>query len=165
MTEVRPASPRDASAVARIHAQGIAERVATFETRPPSAADVEELIASGAPVIVAELDGAVVGFAKLGPYSDPSEYYAGVGELTLYVDRGARRRGVGAALLAGLAREAERRGYWKLVGKVFTSNRASLELLGAAGWREVGVHRRHGRLEGEWKDVTVMELSLSTTGD
>jgi L-amino acid N-acyltransferase YncA len=158
--QVRAAGVADTEAISRIHAQGIAERVATFETSPPAAAELQAQIASGALMLVAVDGEAVVGFAKVGPYSDRADYYSGVGEATIYVARSARRRGVGRMLLEALADEAERRGQWKLVAKVFDSNRASLELMGACGWREVGVHRRHGRLDGEWKDVTVVERLL-----
>jgi len=59
-----------------------------------------------------------------------------------------------------VAAAAEERGYYKLIGKIFPSNAASIALVTACGWREVGVHRRHGRLDGEWKDVVVVELLL-----
>jgi L-amino acid N-acyltransferase YncA len=110
--------------------------------------------------MVAEAGGRVVGWASVGPYDEAHEYYAGVGEATLYVDRQARRGGTGKALMDALAGEAERRGYHKLVGKIFTSNEASIAMVRACGWREVGVHRRHGRLDGEWKDVLVVERLL-----
>jgi len=159
-TEVRPATALDVATIARIHAEGIAERVATFATAPPGAEKVERLIASDAIVLVAVHDGAVVAFAKVGPYDDPADYYSGVGEATLYVSRDARRGGTGAALLDALAAEAERRGHWKLVGKIFDSNAPSLALVRSCGWREVGTHLRHGRLDGTWKDVVVVERLL-----
>ncbi len=161
--KIRAARWDDAKRIALIHAQGIEERVATFETHHPSQASVEELIAAGGILIVAEREDEVVGFAKLGPYSDQAPYYSGVGELTFYVAHDARRQGIGAALVDGLAQEAERRGYWKLVGKVFASNEPSLRLLHEHGWREVGRHLRHGRLDGEWKDVILLERSLTPT--
>ena len=110
--------------------------------------------------MVAEGGGRVVGWASVAPYDEAHEYYAGVGEATLYVDPSARRGGTGRALLTALADEAERRGYHKLVGKIFTSNEPSIALVKSCGWREVGVHRRHGRLDGEWKDVLVVERLL-----
>jgi L-amino acid N-acyltransferase YncA len=157
---VRPARRDDAPAITRIFNEGLAERVATFETRPKAAGEIAELIDAGALVLVAERDGQVVAFAKLGPYDDPSHYYSGVGEATLYVAREARRARAGAELLNALAEEAERRGYWKLVGKIFASNAPSIALVRSCGWREVGVHRRHSRLDGEWKDVLVVERLL-----
>ena len=163
--EIRPASSADAAAIARIHAEGIADRVATFETAEPSPQEVAELIASGALVLVAERDGDVTGFAKVGAYSDPAAYYRGVGEATLYVATAARGGGTGRALLEALAAEAEARGAYKLIGKIFSSNEPSLRLFESLGWREVGVHRRHGRLDGEWKDVVVVERLLGQARD
>jgi phosphinothricin acetyltransferase len=83
-----------------------------------------------------------------------------VREVAVYVRRGARRGGTGRALLGWLADEARAGGAYKLVAKVFTTNIGSLALFRSCGWRKVGVHERHGRLGGEWKDVTVLERSL-----
>ena len=157
---VRPAKSDDAEAIARIYGQGISERMATFQTRAPSPAEVAAQIAGGGLMLVAEAGGRVVGWASVGSYDDAHHYYDGVGEATLYVDRGARRGGAGSALLTALADEAARRGYHKLIGKIFRSNEPSIALVRSCGWREVGVHRRHGRLDGEWKDVLVVERLL-----
>jgi phosphinothricin acetyltransferase len=146
--------------MARIFREGIEDRVATFETEPASEADMAALAGAGPPVLVAERDGDVVAWAKVGPYADPHAYYAGIGEATLYVGREARGAGVGSALLAALAEAAEAAGYHKLVGKIFTANTVSVALVRGCGWREVGVHRRHGRLDGEWRDVLVVEKLL-----
>lgn len=111
-------------------------------------------------LLVAEEGGEVVAWATVGAYEDAHPYYAGVGEATLYVERDSRRAGVGATLLDALAVEAERRGYHKLIGKIFSSNEPSLALVRSCRWREVGLHRRHGRLDGEWRDVVVVERLL-----
>jgi L-amino acid N-acyltransferase YncA len=134
--------------------------MATFQTRIPRADEVAAQIAGGRLMVVAETGGRMVGWASVGPYDDPHDYYAGVGEATLYVDRAARRGGAGRALLDALADQAQRRGYHKLIGKIFTSNEPSIALVKSCGWREVGVHRRHGVLDGEWKDVLVVERLL-----
>ncbi len=157
---VRPARVGDAEAIAAVFNQGIAERVATFETREQTPERVAELLRRRRVALVAELAGTVAGFAWVGPYDDAHDYYSGVGEATMYVERSARRSGVGTTLIRALADAAAQAGYHKLVGKVFTSNQPSVELLRACGWREVGLHRRHGRLDGEWKDVIVVELLM-----
>lgn len=158
---VRKAEPGDAGAIAAIHNEGVAERVATFRTEPRSAEDVREAIAGGRPLIVGERDGRVVGWAGLGPYDDRNPWYSGVGEATVYVARDARSSGVGRGLLAVLEREAEDFGAFKLIAKVFASNERSLRLFERSGYRRVGVHRRHGRLDGDWKDVVVFEKSIA----
>ncbi len=167
MTEdlvVRAARADDAEQIARIHNQGIAERVATFQTETQRAPEITSGIERGL-VLVAERSGRVIGWAGISPYDDAHAYYSGVAEATLYVERGARRRGVGRELLGALAAEAEQRGYYKLIGKIFSSNLPSIALVRSCGWREVGVHRRHGRLDGEWKHVVVAELLLGEARD
>ncbi len=158
---IRPALPGDAEAIARIYNEGIAERIATFETVDQRPERFAAAIERGDLVLVGLRDGAVAAVAWVGPYSDDHHYYSGVGEATLYVDAAARRSGLGSALLDALASEAPGHGYHKLVGKLFTSNTPSLAMLRACGWDEVGVHRRHGHLDGEWKDVLVVERLLA----
>jgi L-amino acid N-acyltransferase YncA len=156
--QIRRAQAHDVAGIAEIFNKVLEDRAATFETRPATPENVERWIADDI-VIVAEHGSALVGWAKAGPYAD-RHYYDGVREATLYVAREARRIGVGHALLEGLAVEAAGQGAHKLVGKVFSSNEGSIALLGGLGWREVGVHHRHGELDGEWKDVLVVEKLL-----
>jgi L-amino acid N-acyltransferase YncA len=157
---IRRARPQDAERIAVVYSTGIAERQATFETEPRTAHDVAPwLQADGQPLLVAEDGGEVVGWARVVRSSDRCAY-AGVGEYAIYLDPAARGRGVGKALMDALAREAEAAGYWKLLGLMFTSNLASVALAHRAGFEDVGVHRRHGRLDGEWRDVLVVERLL-----
>ncbi len=162
---IRRARREDAEAVARIHNQGIAERIATFQTEERSPARVAGEIEGDRLLLVAEREGDVIGWAGLTPYDTANAYYATVAETTIYVESVARGTGAGRSLLNELADEAERRGLHKLVGKLFTSNRPSIGLIEACGWRRVGVHRRHGRLDGEWRDVLVVELLLGEARD
>ena len=155
---VRPAVAGDAATIATIYNEGIEERVATFETELRGAEDVMDWISSH-PFVVAERNGRVVGFARVSPYSDRC-VYAGVGEHGVYVARSARGTGVGRMLLAELCATAERYGMYKLTARIFTDNEASLAVHRAAGFREVGVQRRHGRLDGQWKDVVLVERLL-----
>ena len=86
--------------------------------------------------------------------------YAGVGEHGVYVDRAARGRGAGRALLDRLCAAAEADGYHKLTSRIFASNGASRALHRAAGFDEVGIQRRHARLDGEWRDCVLVERLL-----
>jgi L-amino acid N-acyltransferase YncA len=161
VSAIRAATAADAQAVADIYNEGIATRLATFETEPRAAADVEAWLAAGErlPVIVAEEDGAVLGWARITTYSD-RPVYAGVGEVSVYVTERSRGRGLGRGLLEALQARARELGYWKLVGKLFTANEASAGMVRSCGWREVGMHHRHAQLDGEWRDVLVVERVL-----
>jgi phosphinothricin acetyltransferase len=159
VVRVRVAEPSDGAAVAAVYNEGIAGRDATFETEPRTEGEIEEWIAAARPLLVAEVNGRITGGAWISTYSD-RPCYAGVGECSVYVASQARGRGLGTALCEELAAEAERRGFYKLLTKLFTSNVASLRLVRRCGFREVGVHRRHGRLDGEWRDVVLVERLL-----
>ena len=162
---VRPGEPADAAAIAAIYNEGIADRQATFETDERGPEDVLGWLGDGAPpLLVAENAGAVVGWARAGAYSDRCAY-AGIGEYAVYVRRAARGNGVGRELLEALARDAEARGYHKLLSRIFPENEASLALARACGFREVGVHRKHGRLDGVWRDTVVVERLLGEAAD
>jgi L-amino acid N-acyltransferase YncA len=160
---VRLARGTDAEAVAEVYNQGIAERGATFETALRTAEDLRARIEGDParfPVIVAEEAGAVVGWASIGSYRD-RPCYAGIGEFSVYIHRDARGRGVGHALLARLIDEARARGYWKLLSRVFPANAASLALCRSLGFREVGTYEKHGRLDGRWLDVVIVERLIA----
>ena len=153
---IRPARLEDAAAIASIYSEGIADRVATFETEPRRAADVEPWIGADLPLLVDEEGGRGLGWAKLSDYSDRC-CYRGIAEVSIYVAREARGRGAGRRLVEAACAAAEERGLWKLVGLIFPENRVSLALFGSCEFEEVGTYRRHGRLEGEWRDVVILE--------
>lgn len=159
MLSTRLATLGDAAAIARIYNQGIAERIATFETDPRSVEQIEaQLREKGAhyPTVVVERDGQVIAWAAVSGYrSRPC--YAGIAEHSVYVGREARGAGAGLLALEALFVAAEQQGFWKLLSRIFPENTASLALHRKAGFREVGVYRRHGKLEGSWRDCVIVE--------
>jgi L-amino acid N-acyltransferase YncA len=157
--QIRPATLDDAAAVAAIYNEGIEDRVATFETRHREPAEVQAWVGEGLPFLVAEEDGAVLGFARVSPASDRG-VYAGVGEHGVYVARAARGRRLGVALLEALAEAADAAGYSKLMSRVFAENGASRRVHRAAGFTEVGTQRRHAKLDGVWRDCVLVERLL-----
>ena len=157
----RPPRPEDAEAVARIYNDGIADRLATFETRERTAADIVAWLDDGFPLVIVEgEDGNVLAWASAPPYRPHREAYRGVGDFSVYVAREARGRGAGRLAMEALAAEARSRGFWKLVGRIFPENGASLALCRKLGFREVGTYERHAQLDGVWRDVVVVELLL-----
>jgi L-amino acid N-acyltransferase YncA len=155
----RLARSDDAAAIARIYNEGIEDRLATFETELRTAEDVVAWLEEGVPLVVGEEDGRVVSWAVAHRYREREAYW-GVREFSIYVARAARGRGLGRLTLEALVDECARRGMWKLVSRVFPENEASLALCRSLGFREVGVYRRHARLDGEWRDVVIVERLL-----
>jgi len=157
---VRAATPADAGAICSIYNAALAERGSTFETEPRSAEDFEGRIDDVRfPLLVAEAAQEVIGWTGLASYSS-RPCYAGIGECSVYVAVSARGRGVGTMLTKTLAGAARGSGFHKLIGKLFTDNTASIRLVERCGFSPVGLHRRHGRLDGEWRDVLVVERLL-----
>jgi phosphinothricin acetyltransferase len=156
---VRAAVATDAAAIARIYNEGIADRTATFETRPRSADDVTAWFGTRFPVVVVEEAGETVAFAATSEYRR-RECYAGIGDFSVYVARAHRGRGAGQAALEGLFEAARRGGFWKLVSRVFVENLASRALMRRVGFREVGIYERHAMVDGVWKDVVIVERLL-----
>ncbi len=155
----RRANAADAAAIARIYNEGIEERIATFETRPRSAADVEKWFDGVHPVVVVEDDGEILAFASTSIYR-PRECYAGIADFSVYAARAARGRGAGRAAMVALMDAARDAGFWKLVSRVFVENAASRGLLRSIGFREVGTYERHAKLDGVWRDVVIVEKLL-----
>jgi phosphinothricin acetyltransferase len=151
--------PGDAADIARIWNEGIADRVATFETEPRTAEGIARWMREKEPhypTVVVERGGGVIAWAAASQYR-PRECYDGVGEFSVYVAREARGHGTGRVAMDALITASERSGLWKLVSRVFPENVASLALLRAVGFREVGTYRRHAKLDGAWRDVVIVE--------
>jgi len=156
----RLATPEDAAAIAHIYNQGIEDRVATFETRLRTEEDVRAWFDGVHPVVVVEQREQVVGFGATSSYRN-RDCYAGIAEVSVYVARSVRGGGVGRAALQALLQEAEKAGFWKLVSRVFVDNLASRRLIASVGFREVGVYEKHGKLDGVWRDVLIVECLLA----
>jgi len=157
--QARAATKADATAISRIYNQGIEDRVATFETRLRTPADVEAWFDGVHPVVVVEDEDNVIAFASTSTYR-PRDCYAGIAEFSVYTAREARGRGAGRMAMAALIDAAEQAGFWKLVSRIFPENRASLALMRSLGFREVGIYEKHAKLGGEWRDVVIVEKLL-----
>jgi phosphinothricin acetyltransferase len=162
--QIRMAEPRDAEAIAGIYNQGIEERSATFETSCRTGEDMLSRIniAEQYPLLVMVDDaGLVVAWAGLSSYR-PRACYDGIADFSIYLDRRVRGLGHGKGLLRALLTEAERRGFWKVLSRIFTFNEASLALCRSCGFREVGVYLRHACLDGQWLDCAIVERLFPT---
>lgn len=163
MITVQAMEARHWEDVRRIHREGIATGLATFETE--SAPDWNDWSSHHLPCgrLVAVAGGRIVGWAALTRVSDRC-VYAGVAEVSVYVEAAARGGGVGFRLLDRLVEESERDGIWTLQAGIFTDNEASIALHHKCGFRTVGRRERLGKLNGVWKDVLFLERRSGRVG-
>ncbi|MGH7334206.1 MAG: arsinothricin resistance N-acetyltransferase ArsN1 family A [Candidatus Rokuibacteriota bacterium] len=161
---IRPAGLDDAEIICTIYNQGIEDRLATLETEQRTPAERREWLAARGPrhpVFVTEVNGVVVGWASLNVFN-ARPAYRHVADVSVYVERSWRGRGVGRRLLAHLADVARALGYHKLVLAAFPFNQAGMALYERVGFRTVGTYCEQGQLDGRWVDVIVMERLLSS---
>lgn len=165
---VREMTASDWPAVAAVYQQGIDSGHATFEERLPASWEAwrKAKIASGC--LVACEGQALLGWAALSKVSDRC-VYAGVAEVSVYVDREARGRGVGSLLLEALVDFSEANEIWSLQAGIFPENQASIRLHLKHGFRQVGVRERLGKMEfgpfqGRWRDVLLFERRSRAIG-
>jgi L-amino acid N-acyltransferase YncA len=154
-TVIRPMQPGDWPDVRAIYTAGIATGHATFETAPPIWAEWDVAHFPGLRFVA--VDGIeVVGWAAACPVSDRCSL-AGVAESSVYVDPLHQGAGVGRLLLTTLIETSEQAGIWTVQAGVFPENTASLALHVASGFRVVGKRERLGQLDGQWRDVILLE--------
>ena len=161
---IRPATPADIPAIARIYAEAVEHGTASFELEPPDEAEMARrmqfLIDGGFPYIAAEIDGVLTGYAYAGPYRPRRAYRFSV-EDSIYVDPGAQRKGVGRGLLKELIEECERRGYRQMIAVIGDSAQVpSIELHRAAGFRLIGAIENVGFKFARWLDTVLMQREL-----
>jgi L-amino acid N-acyltransferase YncA len=159
---IRAAAAADVEAICAIHNQGIADRIATLDMCLRTAADTQAwLVERGPrhPVIVAELDGAIVGWASLNRFN-PRPAYDFVADFSVYVERRLRGQGIGGQLLGRLIDLGRTHGYHKMVLAALAFNGAGVALYTRAGFTRVGIYREQGKIDGKWVDVVIMEKIL-----
>lgn len=159
---VRLAQEADLPAITRIYNEGIVDRIATLETEKRTVEERRAWLVSRDerhPVLVATRDGIVLGWASLNVFN-PRPAYRHVADFSVYVGREARGQGVGSALLEAVIERARELGYHKLVLAGFPFNEAGLALYRRFGFREVGIYKEQGVLDGQWVDTIIMERLL-----
>ncbi|MGC5328177.1 arsinothricin resistance N-acetyltransferase ArsN1 family A [Brevibacillus sp. SYSU BS000544] len=160
--QIRKAQVDDIEAIRNIYNQGIADRIATLETDQKDAAYMRtwyEQRQERHAVLVAEIEPQVIGWASINPYSHRCAYNS-VGDISIYIDREHRGKGIGHCLLQELDRVALENGFHKLVLFTFPFNQLGQGLYRRSGYREVGIFQNQGILDGEYIDIMAMEKLL-----
>jgi phosphinothricin acetyltransferase len=159
---VRFASLDEAPAICAIYNQGIGDRLATLETELRDPDERRRWLGSRGPrhpVVVAASGTQIVGWASLNPFN-PRQCYDHVADVSVYVERSWRGKGVGRMLLARLLELGRSVGFHKLVLACFPTNKPGVALYERMGFVSVGVYREQGLLDGQWVDVLIMEHLL-----
>ncbi len=155
---IEPAVRADWPDIKRIYIAGIRTGHATFQTvdEVPDGdiwfgGKIDGLIFKSV-----DEDGRMLAWAALSPVSS-RRVYAGVAEVSVYVDPVAWRQGIGGRLLDHLVRASEEAGIWTLQAGIFPENQSSIRLHERAGFRIVGLREKLGQMDGLWRDVLLME--------
>jgi phosphinothricin acetyltransferase len=161
---IRPAALSDIPAITRIYGHAVTHGTASFELEAPTEAEMrkrmETLLAGQFPYIVAELDGAVVGYAYAGPYRARPAYRFSV-ENSIYVAPEMHRRGIGRVLLKALIEASTARGFRLMIAVIGDSaQKASIGIHKAHGFKDAGVFKNVGYKFGRWLDTVHMQLPL-----
>jgi phosphinothricin acetyltransferase len=164
MLTLRPSSEADIPAITAIYAHHVLHGTGTFETNPPTEADMagrrNDVLARGLPYLVAEQAGRVIGFAYC-QWFKPRPAYRYSAEDSIYLHPDAVGQGIGKQLLAALAQQAQAAGVRKLIAVIGDSgNRGSIGVHGALGFRKVGVIESCGWKFGRWLDIVLMDKAL-----
>ncbi|HYE02120.1 MAG TPA: RdgB/HAM1 family non-canonical purine NTP pyrophosphatase [Phycisphaerales bacterium] len=160
---VRAATPADLDGIFAIYDREVLHGTSTFETEPKTPAQrtawLTEHDPGRYPVLVAETQGRVAGWARLQPWSTRCAY-ARAAENSVYVHPDFRGRGTGRLLMGELIRGAPAAGVWVILARVVEGNPASLRLHEALGFETIGVMRRVGEKFGRVLDVRLLDLHL-----
>ena len=164
MTMIRPSRDEDIAAITAIYAHHVLNGTGTFEIDPPSVADMTsrraDVLAKGLPFIVAEEAGQVIGYAYC-TWFKPRPAYRFSAEDSIYLAPGVHGKGIGRALLAELAAQAERVGIRKLIAVIGdSSNAGSIGVHRSLGFEHVGILKSCGWKFDQWLDVVLMEKAL-----
>jgi L-amino acid N-acyltransferase YncA len=164
MNEIKIGQMTDKSwtEVARIYESGIATKNATFQTEAPDWDSWDKAHRKDCRLI-ALINDTIVGWAALSNVSSRC-VYAGVAEVSVYVDSEFRGKGIGDKLMVSLIKESELNGIWSLQAGIFPENIGSLKLHRKHGFRKIGIKKRIGKMDQTWRDVTMLERRSKTLG-
>ena len=166
---LRDAEEHDLPAVQAIYAHHVETGLGSFEEVPPGLSEMTRRFHAirerGMPYLVAELEGAVRGFAYVATYR-PRSAYRHTGENSIYVAPDWQGKGIAAALLGALIERCTQSGYRQMVAVIGDSgNRASVALHARLGFRLVGTLKSVGRKHGRWVDTVLMQRTLGEGDD
>ncbi len=159
----RIATIDDIEEITKIFNQGIEDKVATLEAHTKSITEMTQWFTNRSErhkvIVIEDETGYIKGWASLNVFN-MRECYQGVADLSIYIRREERGKGLGKTLLLALIAVATQVGFYKLVLSTFAFNYAGQKLYASVGFTKVGTYRKQGMLDGKWIDMTIMEKFL-----
>ena len=162
MLQIKPMLAANWQDVKRIYEEGIATGDATFQTSAPLWEEWDSSHLQSCRLIAID-ENKVIGWAALTPVSGRC-VYAGVAEVSVYVAREARDKGVGKKLLEALIKESEKNDLWTLQAGIFPENISSIKIHEACGFRLIGRREKIGKMNGKWRDTILLERRSNLVG-
>lgn len=162
MIEIKRMVPSDWKDVSRIYQEGIDSGNATFEKQAPEYEVWNKAHTENCRFIV-KYEGKTQGWAALSPVSGRC-VYSGVAEVSIYLSANIQGKGIGKQLLGHLIESSEKEGFWTLQAGIFPENIPSINLHKSLGFREIGYKEKLGKLDGIWRDVTLLERRSKVVG-
>lgn len=159
MLIIRRATLEDLAAITEIYNEAVLQTIATFDAEPKTVEQRKSWFADHDlrhPILVAEQDGLVAGWASLSKWSE-RRGYANTAEVSLYVKKEHRRRGLGRQLLEALMEEGRKSGLHTVIAQIAEGNEPSIVLFKSEKFEQVGVLKEVGRKFGKLLDVYIMQ--------
>jgi L-amino acid N-acyltransferase YncA len=161
--EIREMLPNDEAKVLEIFQQGIDGGIATFEKEAPNSEVWNTEFFNDCRWVLENENSEVIGWCALKPVSK-RECFKGVAEVSIYFDNNYQGLGLGSVLLKKMILDSESHGFWTLQSNIFPENEGSIKFHQKNGFRTVGVRKKVGKLNGEWKDIVMLEKRSETVG-
>ncbi len=159
MYNIRKAELKDISSIMEIYNKEIREAVATFDTEEKTFDEIKEWFRDHGPknpIIVAEKDNEIVGWAALSKYDD-KKAYSDTAEISLYVLRNFQGKGIGKKLMKKIIDEGKKVGLHTIIARITEGNKISVKLHKKYGFDQIGIYKEVGKKFGKTLDVFLMQ--------
>jgi phosphinothricin acetyltransferase len=160
MLAIRQATRADLGQITEIYNDAIQKTTATFDTELKTLEEQESWFANhdaSHPILIAEQDGLVTGWASLSQWSDRCAY-CDTAEISLYVKEEYRGKGIGKELMKAIIQEGKKAGLHTVIARIAGSNKISADLCKSFGFQYIGTMREVGKKFGQLLDVHLMQL-------
>lgn len=159
MVNLRSAKREDLDSITEIYNEAIIKTVATFDTEPKTFEEQKKWFddhESKNPILVAELNGVIVGWASLSKWSDRCAY-SDTAEISLYVREEYQGKGIGRHLIETIIKEGKKTGLHTIIARITEGNESSLHLHRSVGFTHIGIMKEVGKKFGKRQDVHLMQ--------